>query len=133
MRGALATGLLLAGLALASCGGDDGADRDAAERTVREFVRATSERDAGRFCGELVAQAYLERSTGAKGEAARRECRRQLRQMAAVELRLVRIRSVTIEDGEATVQAVISAQGASERQELRLVEEDGDWKLSGRD
>jgi Domain of unknown function (DUF4878) len=133
MRRPLATGLLLCGLALGACGGGDDSDREEAERTVRDFVRATSERDAGRFCGDLVAQAYLERSTGAKGDAARQECRRQLREMAAVKLELVRIRDVTIDGDRATVRAVIRAQGENQRQELRLVKEDGDWRLSGRD
>lgn len=133
MRGSLATALLLGGLALGACGGDDATDREQAERTVRDFVRATSERDAGRFCGDLVAQAYLERSTGAKGDAARQECRRQLREMAGVELELVRIHEVEIDGESATVRAVIRTQGENQRQELRLVKEDGDWRLSGRD
>ena len=44
---------------------------------------------------------------------------------------LVEIRSTKIDGDEATVRAVIKAQGRSATQTLRLEQEDGRWKLSG--
>lgn len=121
----LALGLLVP----LSCGGGDD-DREQVEQTVRDFITATNERDSGRFCDELVAQAYLERSTGAKGERARDECKRQLKAVKGLRLELVRIRDTRIDGDAATVTALIKTQGRSADQTLRLKREDGDWKLS---
>jgi Domain of unknown function (DUF4878) len=117
-------------LVLAACGGG-GDDKDEAEQTVRDFVKATNDRDTETFCGELASQEFLEQSTGAKGDQAQEECRRQLEAIQGLEVELVRIRETKIDGDRATVTAVIESQGAPTPQTLRLVKEDGDWKLAG--
>lgn len=120
--------VLLAALALGACGGDDKED---AEQTVRDFVSATNERDADAFCGEIVTQEFLESTTGATGDKAQDECRRQMEAVQGLEVKLVRIRNTEIDGDNASVTAIIRTQGTNRRQTLRLTKEDGDWKLSG--
>jgi hypothetical protein len=117
-----------AALALAACGGDD---RQEAEQTVRAFVEATNERDADRFCDELATQEYLEQQTGATGDGAKDECKRQLEAATGLDLRLVRIRRSEIDGDRAQVTAELSTHGVREVRLLRLEKEDGDWKLAG--
>jgi hypothetical protein len=117
------------GLALAACGGGD--DREEAEQTVRDFVEATNERDADRFCDELATQEYLEQSTGATGDQAKDECKRQLEGATPLDLELVRIRKTEIDGDRARVTAVLRTHGIPDVRLLRLEEEDGDWKLAG--
>jgi hypothetical protein len=120
--------LVVAVLALAACGDDDEQD---IEQTVRDFVSASSEPDAETFCGEIVTQEFLEQATGATGDRAEDECRRQLEDTPGVDAELVEIRSTEIDGEEARVRAVIKTQGGSSTQTLRLEQEDGKWKLSG--
>jgi hypothetical protein len=115
-------------LALAACGGDE---RKAAEQTVRDFVEATNGRDADRFCEELATQEYLEQSTGATGDQAKDECKRQLEGAIPLELELVRIRRTEIDGDRARVTAVLRTHGVRDVRLLRLEKEDGDWKLAG--
>jgi hypothetical protein len=118
----------VAALALAACGSDDEEDL---EQTVRDFVSASSEPDPEAFCGEMVTQEFLEQATGATGDRADDECRRQLEEAPGVDAELVEIRSTEIDGEEARVRAVIRAQGRSSTQTLRLEKEDGEWKLAG--
>jgi Domain of unknown function (DUF4878) len=122
--------LLLAVLALAAagCGGDDKED---VEQTVRDFVSVSREPDPDVFCGEILSQELLEQTTGATGENAEEQCRRQLEDAQGVNAELVEIRSTEIDGDEATVRAVIKAQGRARTQVLQLTKEDGRWKLSG--
>jgi predicted lipid-binding transport protein (Tim44 family) len=115
-------------LLLAACGGDD---RKEAQQTVRDFVKATNERDADRFCDELATQEYLEQSTGATGDQAREECKRQFEAVTGLELELVSIRKTEVDGDRARVMAELSTQGVREVRLLRLEKEDGDWKLAG--
>jgi Domain of unknown function (DUF4878) len=115
-------------LALAACGGDD---RKEAQQTVREFVKATNERDSDRFCDELATQEYLEQTTGATGDQAQEECKRQLEALTGVELELVRIRKTEVDGDQAEVTAELRTQTGRQVQLLRLEKEDGDWKLAG--
>jgi ketosteroid isomerase-like protein len=115
-------------LALAACGGDD---RKEAQQTVRDFVKATNERDADRFCDEIATQEYLEQSTGATGDQAREECTRQFEGVTRLELELVSIRKTEVDGDRARVTAELSTQGVREVRLLRLEKEDGDWKLAG--
>jgi ketosteroid isomerase-like protein len=116
-------------LALSACGGGD--DKEDIEQTVRDFVSATNDRDADAFCGEIVTQEFLEQSTGATGDEAEDECRRQLEAIKGLEVELVEIRWTEIDGEAATVRAVIETQGAARPQTLRLEKEDGKWKLAG--
>lgn len=116
-------------LALSACGGGD--DKEDIEQTVRDFVSATNDRDADTFCGEIVTQEFLEQSTGATGDEAEDECRRQLEAIKGLEVELVEISKTEVEGDSATVRAVIETQGDSRPQTLRLEQEDGQWKLAG--
>jgi ABC-type glycerol-3-phosphate transport system substrate-binding protein len=120
--------LAVAALAVAACGDDDEED---VEQTVRDFVSASSEPDADEFCGELVTQEFIEQATGATGDEAEDECRRQLAETPGVDAELVEIRATEIDGDKARVRAVIRTQGQPGTQTLRLEREDGKWKLSG--
>jgi hypothetical protein len=120
--------LAVTALALAACGGDDKED---VEQTVRDFVSVSRDPDPDMFCGEILSQELLEQTTGATGDNAEDQCRRQLEDAKGVNAELVEIRRTEIDGDNATVRAVIRAQGRSQAQTLRLVKEDGRWKLSG--
>ena len=124
---ARAAALLLAALALASCGGRN--DKKDVERTVREFIKATSQRDAGKFCGELLTRAFLEKTTHATGQKARNACKRELKALEGVTIRLVDIRRTEVHARRAKVVAVLEARGQSHLQVLRLRKEGGDWRV----
>ena len=121
--------LLLPALALGTCGG--GNDEEEIEQTVRDFVTATNDQDAETFCGELVTQDFLEKSTGARGDQAQDECRRQLEAVQGLTVGFDRIRKTEIDGDRATVTAVLTTQGSRAPQVLFLEKQDGDWKLSG--
>jgi ketosteroid isomerase-like protein len=118
--------MLLAGLP--GCGGDDKKD---AEQTVRDFVKATKERDADAFCDRLVTEEFLEQTIGATGDKAKESCKREFRNLRGLRVDLVRIEKVKVDGDNATVTAVLERQGQRIKQELRLKKEDGDWKLAG--
>jgi hypothetical protein len=122
--------LLLPVLALGGCGGED--DEEQIDETVRDFVNAANDRDADTFCGEIVTQEFLEKTTGATGDDAQEECRRQLRAIKGLRVKLVRIGKTQIDGDKATVRAVFRAQGVTAPEALRLDKQDGNWKLSGR-
>ena len=134
MRAYRAMALLLAGLlvsgALAACGGDD---KSKAEDTVKDFVKAIDDRDADKFCGELVTKRFLERTTGAKGDRAKDNCKKQIESAPVKNLtiKLVDIKETTVKDDRATVSATLETQGRRQDQVFRLSKEDGDFKLSG--
>jgi predicted lipid-binding transport protein (Tim44 family) len=117
-----------AALMLAACGGDD---REDVDQTVRDFVRATDQRDADKFCDELVTQEFLEQSTGATGDRAKDACKQQLRAVTGLRVELVRIRKTEIDGDRAEVSVVLETQGRREGRLLRLKREDGDWRLAG--
>jgi hypothetical protein len=118
----------LASAAAPACGDDD---EEEVRRTVRDFVQAADRRDADRFCDELVSEEFLKRSTGAAGDPAVRACKRQLRAVAGLRLRLVRIGKTEVDGDRARVTAVIESRGRHQVRVLHLLEEDGDWKLTG--
>ncbi len=115
-------------VAVSGCGGDDKQD---AEQTVRDFVEATRERDADKFCDELVTQEFLEQSIGATGDKARESCKREFNSLSDLRVNLVRIEKTVVDGDSATVTATINSQGQRIKQKLRLKKEDGDWKLAG--
>lgn len=117
-------------VAVSGCGGG-GDDQKEAEGTVRDFVQATRERDADKFCDELVTQEFLEQTIGATGDKAKESCKREFRNLRGLRVTLVRIVETEVDGDEATVTAVLDRQGQTIREKLRLKEEDGDWKLAG--
>jgi predicted lipid-binding transport protein (Tim44 family) len=122
----LAATLLVLALAPA-CGGDD---QKEVRQAVRDFVRATDRKDAATFCG-LVTREYIEQSTGASGDRAERACRRQLRAVRGLSLRLVRIGRVEVDGDRARATAVLDTQGTRQVRLFMLAKEDGDWRLAG--
>jgi hypothetical protein len=115
-------------VALSGCGGDDKKD---AEQTVRDFVQATRERDADKFCDDLVTQEFLEQSIGATGDKAKESCKREFRNLSGLRVSLVRIVKTKLDGDTATVTAVLDRQGQRITQKLRLKKDDGDWRLAG--
>jgi hypothetical protein len=128
LRPLLMLSLAVMALGPTACGGDDKED---VEQTVRDFVSVSREPDADMFCGEILSQELLEQTTGATGDNAEEQCRRQLEGAKGVNAELVEIRRTEIDGDDATVRAVIRSQGTPRTQTLRLVKEDGRWKLSG--
>jgi hypothetical protein len=116
-------------VAVSGCGGGD--DKEDAEQTVRDFAQATSERDADKFCDELVTQEFLEQTIGATGDRATESCKREFKNLSGLRVKLVRIVRTKVEGDSATVTAVLERQGQRLRQTLRLKQDDGDWKLAG--
>jgi hypothetical protein len=116
-------------VAVSGCGGGD--DKEDAEQTVRDFVQATSARDADKFCDELVTQEFLEQTIGATGDRATESCKREFKNLSGLRVKLVRVVRTKVEGDSATVTAVLERQGQRLRQTLRLKQDDGDWKLAG--
>ena len=115
---------------LAGCGGGED-DEAQAEQTVRDFVTATREGDAGAFCEDLVTQEFLEQASGATGDQASESCKRQFKSLTGIEVRLVRIVRTKVDGDSARVTAVLGRGGQNLPQTFRLKKEDGDWKLAG--
>jgi hypothetical protein len=117
-------------LVVSGCGGG-GNDKEDAEQTVRDFVQATRERDADKFCDELVTQEFLEQTIGATGDKAKESCKREFRSLRGLRVTLIRIEKTEVDGDKAAVTALLDRQGQRIREKLRLKKEDGDWKLAG--
>jgi hypothetical protein len=122
------TVVLFAALGLAACGGSDKKD---AEQTVREFVKATNERDADKLCNDLLSKDFIEQTTGATGKKARSTCKQQFKLLRPPKRRLVKIVSTKIDDDKATVRTILESQDQPQPQTFRLTKVDGDWRLAG--
>jgi hypothetical protein len=123
--------LIVACTGLAACGGGAADSREDAAQTIRDFVQATNERDADKFCDEVVSQEFLEEATGAKGDKAGEACKRLLKNTKNPRVKLIRIKRTEVDGDKANVTAVIEAQGQTLTQLLRLKQEDGRWKIAG--
>src|SRR4051794_17730332 len=124
-----ATVLLLAALGLAACGG--GNDKQEAEQTVRDFVKATNTRDAAKLCNDLLSKDFIEQATGATGDKAKSTCKQQFKLFRGLNLKLIRINKTKINGSKATVDTVIDSQDQPQPRVFRLVKEDGRWRLAG--
>jgi predicted PilT family ATPase len=113
---------------LAGCGGDDEKD---AEQTVRDFVTAVNEGDADTYCDELITEEFRKKTTFATGDRASESCKRQLKAITGLKVKLVRVVGTEVDGDEATVTAVIERQGERIRQVYELQKDGGDWKLNG--
>jgi hypothetical protein len=120
--------LLVLVLVLGACGGgDDGAQ---VKQTVRDFVKATNERDGDRLCDDLVTQDYLEKATGATGDKANDACKQQLDLITGLRLRLLALGEPKVDGDSATVRATIAIGSQRTPRRFELQKEDGDWKLA---
>ena len=117
-------------LLVAGCGGG-GDDRQQAEQTVRDFVKAVNTRDADTYCDDLITKQFREKSTFATGDKASESCKREMRAITGLHIRLVRIVKTEVDGDRATVTAVLGRSGQELKQQLQLQKQDGDWKLSG--
>ena len=115
--------------ALAGCGGG-GDDTAEVKQVLRDFVKATNERDGDTLCGDLLTREYIEKATGATGEQADDACRDQLELTTGFELDLISIGRTRIDGEEASVRAVLDTDGVRAPRLFRLELEDGDWKLA---
>ena len=117
-------------LLVAGCGGG-GDDQQQAEQTVRDFVKAVNTRDADTYCDDLITKQFREKSTFATGDKASESCKREMRAITGLHIRLVRIVKTEVDGDRATVTAVLGRSGQELKQQLQLQKQDGDWKLSG--
>jgi hypothetical protein len=128
-RRALALPLVfaLAAAGFAGCGGND---KDEVESTVRDFIKATNDRDADKWCGELVTKDFIEQATGATGDDAKDACKQQLKSLKRPELRLISIDRVKVDGDKAAATAALDTQGQRAPQTFRLEKQDGDWRIT---
>ena len=127
----LAVPICLLALLLAGCGGGGGDDKTQAEQTVRNFVKAVNTRDADTYCDHLITKEFREKSTFATGDKASESCKREMKAITGLHIKLVRIVNTKVDGDKATVTAVLGRSGQELKQQLRLQKQDGDWKLSG--
>ena len=123
--------ICLLALVLAACGGGGGDDKAKAEQTVRDFVKAVNTRDADAYCDDLITKEFREKTTFATGDKASESCKREMKAITGLHIRLVKIVSTKVDGDKATVTAVLGRSGQELKQQLRLQKEDGDWKLAG--
>jgi hypothetical protein len=114
-------------VALAACGGND---EDDVKQTVRDFIKATRDRDADKWCGKLVTRDFLEQATGATGKKATDACKEQIKSARAPDVKVVKLAKPTIKGDSATVVATLEQQGQPRPQVFRLKKEGGDWRLT---
>jgi ketosteroid isomerase-like protein len=116
---------------LAGCGGGGGEDKEQAQETVRDFVKAVNTRDADTYCDDLITKEFREKSTFATGDKASESCKREMKAITGLHIKLVRIVSTKVDGDTATVTAILGRSGQELKQQLKLQKEDGDWKLAG--
>ncbi len=120
--------LLVLVLVLGACGGGD--DSAQIKQTVRDFVRATNDRDGDRLCDDLVTHDYLEKATGATGDKANDACKQQLDLITGLKLRLISLGEPKVSGDSATMRATIAIGSQRTPRRFELNKEDGDWKLA---
>lgn len=114
---------------LAGCGGGDD-DAGDAERVVRDFAKAVSESDGKTFCNELVTRDYLEKTVGATGDNAIKQCVKQIDSLQQGSLKVVSFDKTKIDGDRATVTARIETQGRTVPQVFRLEKQNGKFRLT---
>ena len=116
----------LAALTLSACGGDNGSDPP--DEVVKEFSIAVADGDAGTACGFLTEDALQ------KAEDEGTSCEDGVAQAAAAggedsaKQAADATYEVTGEDGDT---ATVNVTGSNGESSFNLVNEDGDWKISG--
>jgi hypothetical protein len=119
--------LALACLSASGCG-DSGSATP--EQVVRDFVKATNDRDSKRLCEDILTSRFIAGATGAKeGDTGR--CKQQLNAITGLQLSLRRVGKAKVDGDRAEVPAVLRVQGQRQQRVFRLERQDGDWKLAG--
>ena len=124
---AVLTALLL-GFVLGACGGgDDGNEGDAVREAVTRFVEAGNREDFAAVC-DLLAQSEA-RSIAREGGGG---CAKVLEQLSSGPAQTqLRIDQVRVSGERAAVDATFIREGGTRvPQTLRLLKEDGDWKIA---
>jgi hypothetical protein len=117
---------ILAALALAACGGDDGGSED--EDQITEAIeKSASEADAS-ACTEFQTQNFVEQTSGGTGEEAVERCRESQQEEPLADS--VDVSDIEIDGDSANAVAALSG-GFIDGQslELGLANEGGQWKL----
>jgi len=122
-----AAALLVAALCLTGCGGNP---QQQARKAVRDFVKATNDRDGHQYCDKLVTKAFVEDATGATGKDARDVCKRQLNLQRVPKIHLVDIESIKVHGDRARVTALLESGGESHPQVLLLRKQGGNWRIA---
>jgi hypothetical protein len=125
-RSALAV-LVLACLCASGCGDGDSAKP---EQVVRDFVKATNDRDSKRLCEVILTPKFIAEATGAK-EGDTDQCKQQLNAVTGLRLSLRSVGKARVDGDRAQVPAVLRVQGQRQKRVFRLERHDGDWKLAG--
>jgi hypothetical protein len=120
------TVLIAVVLAVAGCGSLSKSD---AEKTVRDFAKATSAGDGKKLCHDLVSHDYLEKTTFATGDNATDQCVKQIGAAKGIDVKVDSIKSTKVDGDKATVTAELEYQGNKRPQVFNLKKEDGRFKL----
>ncbi len=113
---------------VAGCGGGD--DKSDAEGVIRDFAKAVTEADGKTFCNELVTRDYLEKTVGATGDNATKQCEKQIDSLQQGSFKVVKFDKTVIDGDRATVTARIETQGRTVPQVFRLEKQDGEFRLT---
>jgi ketosteroid isomerase-like protein len=116
---------------LAGCGGGGGDDKEKAQQTVRDFVKAVNTRDADTYCDDLITKEFREKSTFATGDRATESCKREFKAIKGLHLTLERVVRTEVDGDRATVTVRIGRSGSVTQQQIKLEKDDGDWKIAG--
>ncbi len=112
------------GAGLAACGGGD-SDED----TINDLIeRAVIDSDAD-LCSENFTQAFVEETTGEKGDAAVAECEKQAGNVTTENTDL-EVGDVEVDGDKATATATYKADGEKGSVDFEFTKEDGTWKFS---
>ena len=122
--------ILAAALCVAGCGGGGGDDRSDVEGVLKDFAKAVTESDGEKFCNDLVTRDYLEKTVGATGDNAVKQCEQQISQLKQGNFKIVKFDKVEIDGDTATVTAQVQTQGQTVPQVFRLEKQDGSFRLT---
>jgi hypothetical protein len=129
MRHSVIAALVLVSALAAGCGG--GSDEDDAKATVAQFFSAIQKKNTAKLCDDLLTKDFIEQTTGATGDRAGQECRRQFKALRTANIKLAKVEKVEIDGDNARVAATIESQGQPRPQVFHLKKEGGDWRLAG--
>ncbi len=123
--GLAASGLTI--LVLGACGGRS--DKEDAEQTVRDIVKAASDTDGDKFCGSIT-EKLREQLTGASGDKTDDACKKLIDSQKGRKSKVTKITKTEVDGDTATVTAELETSGRKQPQVFKLKKEDGDYKLA---